>query len=199
MNKSESITKLAAALAKAQGEVDNAAKNAENPHFRSKYADLAEVINTVRPVLAKHGLAVTQWPGFNAETGEVTLQVLLTHESGEWVEHHASCPIGKRDAQGVGSGTTYLRRYTLAALAGVAQEDDDGNAASQPAPKAASHADAKAKKEVLAKLAHAAAQGTEAYKAAYSALPVEQRRMVAAADKATFKATCEAADKQEAA
>ena len=71
MQKSESIAALAAALAKAQGEMENAGKNSVNPHFKSKYADLAEILNTVRPVLSKHGLAVTQFPAFEGGTAHV--------------------------------------------------------------------------------------------------------------------------------
>jgi hypothetical protein len=62
MNKSESIAALAAAMAEAQGEMENASKKSTNPHFKSKYADLAEILNTVRPVLARHGLSVVQFP-----------------------------------------------------------------------------------------------------------------------------------------
>lgn len=124
MQKSETIAALADALAKAQGEIENASKNAANPHFKSRYADLAEVLNTVRPVFAKHGLAVTQFPSFDG--GVAHVETILTHSSGEWMSGIASAPVGKQDAQGVGSAVTYLRRYSLAAVAGVAQEDDDG-------------------------------------------------------------------------
>jgi hypothetical protein len=130
MNHSESIASLAAALAKAQGEIENAAKNAANPHFKSRYADLAEILNTVRPVLAKHGLAVVQMPGWL--DGRVTVDTMLTHSSGEWIRGTSEAPVQKADPQGVGSATTYLRRYSLAAVCGIAQEDDDGSAASTP-------------------------------------------------------------------
>ena len=129
MNKSDSIASLAAALAKAQGEMENASKNSQNPHFKSKYADLAEILNTVRPVLSKHGLAVTQFPAFEAGTAHV--ETILTHASGEWMSGTCSAPVQKSDPQGVGSALTYLRRYSLAAVCGLAQEDDDANAASK--------------------------------------------------------------------
>jgi hypothetical protein len=128
MNKSESIAALAAALAKAQAEIENASKSSVNPHFKSKYADLAEVLNTVRPVFAKHGIAVIQAPSFDA--GVAHVETMLTHSSGEWLSNTCSAPVSKQDAQGVGSAITYLRRYSLAAFAGIAQEDDDGNSAS---------------------------------------------------------------------
>jgi hypothetical protein len=126
MNKSESIASLAKALAKAQSEVENANKGSVNPHFKSKYADLAEVINTVRPVFSANGLSFVQMPSFDA--GVVNVETVLMHESGEWVSEIASAPVTKQDAQGVGSAITYLRRYSMAAFAGIAQEDDDANA-----------------------------------------------------------------------
>lgn len=126
---SEFVANLAAALAKFQSEVENAVKNAQNPHFRNRYADLAEIINTVRPTLTKHGLSVVQLPGYNAEEGVVTVTTILLHSSGEWISGVAGAPAPKRDPQGVGSAITYLRRYALAALVGIAQEDDDGEAA----------------------------------------------------------------------
>jgi hypothetical protein len=127
MNKSESIKELAEALAKAQAEIGNAGKNAANPHFRSRYADLAEVLNTVRPVFAQHGLSVMQFPGF--ESGMVSVETVIAHSSGEWISSTLHAPVSKHDAQGVGSALTYARRYSLAACAGIAQEDDDGEAA----------------------------------------------------------------------
>lgn len=127
MNKSEQINELATAMAKAQLEIENASKNAANPHFRSKYADLAEVLNTVRPVFAKHGLAVIQSAGF--DSGIASVETTIAHASGQWISSTVSAPVSKQDAQGVGSALTYCRRYGLAGMAGIAQEDDDANAA----------------------------------------------------------------------
>ena len=118
---------LFAALAAAQTDVENATKNAKNPHFRSQYADLAEVLNTVRPVFARHGLSIIQATGFSGSV--VSVETLIAHKSGGRISSVASCVPAKTDAQGIGSATTYLRRYGLAAMAGVAQEDDDGNSA----------------------------------------------------------------------
>lgn len=128
MTHSESLSSIGAAMALAQAELENATKNAQNPHFRSKYADLAEILNTVRPTLTKHGLSVLQFPGFDG--GVVTVETMLLHKSGEWIKGEAGAPATKQDAQGVGSALTYLRRYSLAAVCGIAQEDDDGNEAS---------------------------------------------------------------------
>ena len=136
MDKSESIQALAKALAISQGELENASKNAANPHYKSKYADLAEVLNTVRPVFAKHGLSFVQFPSF--EGGIAHVETMLMHESGEWIRNTASAPVSKQDAQGVGSAVTYLRRYSVAAMAGIAQEDDDGNSAVGTSQKPAS-------------------------------------------------------------
>jgi hypothetical protein len=132
---SETIADLAKALAAAQAEIENAAKGSINPHFRNKYADLAEILNTSRPVLSKHGLSIVQMPGF--EDGKVSVETVLMHESGQWIANTLLGPCSKLDPQGVGSAITYYRRYSLAAFAGIAQEDDDGSAASgkaQPAP-----------------------------------------------------------------
>lgn len=124
MNTDKATPELFAALALAQAEVENADKNSSNPHFKSKYADLAEVLNTVRPVFSKHGLSILQSTEFNGSLVSVTTAV--AHKSGGIVTSTAACVPAKTDAQGVGSATTYLRRYSLSAMAGVAQEDDDG-------------------------------------------------------------------------
>lgn len=128
MKHSESVSKIALALVAVAQEIENPTKNAANPHFKSRYADLAEIINTSREVLAKHGLVVVQSPGM--EDGDCTVESLVLHNSGEWIQGVARSPLQKNDPQGVGSAITYLRRYSLAALLGLAQEDDDGNAGS---------------------------------------------------------------------
>ena len=131
---SDSIAKLAAALVKAQAEVQNATKDSKNPHFGSTFASLISVLDAVKPVYAKHGLAIVQLPGM--EDGHATVDTMLVHESGEWITGTSGAPLQKNDPQGVGSAITYLRRYSLASLAGIGQEDDDGNAASGDRPAA---------------------------------------------------------------
>jgi hypothetical protein len=128
MNTEHANPELFAALAKAQSEVENATKGSTNPHFKSKYADLAEVLNTVRPTFAKHGLSLLQSTAFEGSLVSVT--TVIAHEGGGHVSSVASCVPAKSDAQGIGAATTYLRRYGLAAMTGVAQEDDDGTGAS---------------------------------------------------------------------
>lgn len=135
MNTEHANPELFAALAKAQAEVENATKGSTNPHFKSKYADLAEVLNTVRPTFAKHGLSLLQSTAFEGSLVSVT--TVIAHEGGGHVSSVASCVPAKSDAQGIGAATTYLRRYGLAAMTGVAQEDDDGTGAShnrEPVP-----------------------------------------------------------------
>lgn len=140
---SHATPELFAALAKAQGEIENASKNAANPHFRSKYADLAEVMNTIRPVFAAHGLSLFQAPAFDGSLASVT--TILAHAGGGYISTTASCVPAKADAQGIGSASTYLRRYSAAAVAGIAQEDDDGNAAAHDAKPAAISDESKAR------------------------------------------------------
>ena len=132
MLKSESIAALAKAIALSQLHVENALKSSTNPHFKSKYADLAEILNTVRPVFSADGIAIVQTPTF--ESGVASVETMLCHESGEFISSICSSPVSKQDAQGIGSAITYLRRYSLAAMCGIAQEDDDGHQAVAPAP-----------------------------------------------------------------
>lgn len=139
MEQSEAINDLAAALAKAQGQIEGAAKAAENPAFKRdgkamKYADLTAVWNACRDVLSEHGLAVIQAPGLTTE-GRMTMTTMLVHSSGQWVRETLSIPLAKQDPQGYGSAVTYARRYALQSFIGIAPEDDDGNAASAPAPR----------------------------------------------------------------
>lgn len=133
MEMSETISALADALAKAQSDIQGALKDSTNPHFRSKYADLASVWDAWQRVGPAQGLSVSQWPGA-CENGVMALTTLLAHKSGEWMRETLTIPLGKVDAQGYGSATTYARRYALAAMAGIAPEDDDGNAASAAKP-----------------------------------------------------------------
>ena len=127
---SDTIGAIAAALAKAQAEMGNAIKDRTNPAFRSSYADLASVREATTAALSSHGIAVVQAPGMDGEL--VTVETRLIHESGEWLGCVAAARPTKSDPQGIGSTITYLRRYGLMAMAGIAPDDDDGNAASAP-------------------------------------------------------------------
>jgi hypothetical protein len=155
MQTSEAITDLAKSLAKAQGQISNAIKNSANPHFKSRYADLAAIWDTIRDPLSSNGLSILQTVNFNASErgGEVVINTMLLHESGQWIKDQLSIPIFKVDAQAIGSASTYGRRYSLQSIAGVAGEDDDGNAASGKgaAPPVATISD-KQQAEILALL-----------------------------------------------
>ena len=133
MNQSDSITNLAIALSIVQGKLTYAVKDSNNPFFKSKYADLESVWDACRSLLSENGLAVMQFPGEYYD-GTMHLTTILTHKSGEWIGQDMSVPVTKPDAQGAGSALTYMRRYALAAVVGVVQADDDGNAASTPKP-----------------------------------------------------------------
>jgi hypothetical protein len=134
MNLEHTTPALNKALAQAQFEVENAHKSSINPHFKNRYADLAEVLNTVRPVFAGRGLSIIQGTSYDGSLVSVTTTIL--HSDGGHITSTASCVPAKADAQGVGAATTYLRRYALAAMTGIAQEDDDGQAASHNKPAA---------------------------------------------------------------
>lgn len=133
MRTSESTKEINAALAKAQAKMAGAKKDATNPHFKSRYADLASVWDACREALTANGIAVVQMTA-PSEKDEIIVETRLAHSSGEWYEGTLSLPVSKADAQGYGSALTYARRYGLAAAAGVAPEDDDGNAAAMAKP-----------------------------------------------------------------
>jgi hypothetical protein len=137
VNKSESIKEISSALVKAQSAIKAAVKDATNPHFRSKYADLASVIEAVKDPLNKNGITFLQPVKFS-ETG-VCVETVLLHTSGEWVSDELTIPVTKQDAQGVGSAISYGRRYGLQSMCGVPAEDDDGNAASASTNRAKAH------------------------------------------------------------
>ncbi|MDQ3024323.1 MAG: ERF family protein, partial [bacterium] len=128
LTRSDAVDKLAAALAKAQSTISFASKDATNPHFKSKYADLAAVWEAVRVPLSSNGLAVVQFP--SADGLKVTLTTVLLHESGQWMSQDLTMMASANTPQAVGSTITYARRYALSSVAGVAQDDDDGNAGS---------------------------------------------------------------------
>ena len=133
MHQSESIANLSKALSSVQGKLTYAKKDSKNPFFKSNYADLESVWDACRDLLASNGLSVAQFPGSYCEIDKsMSLTTILMHTSGEWISQEMNVPVTKVDAQGAGSAITYMRRYALAAVVGVVQADDDGNAASQP-------------------------------------------------------------------
>lgn len=134
MKTSESIAKLAPSLLAAQKAITFAAKDANNPHFKSKYADLESVIGAVKEHLNKNDIIFVQTFSPSA-SGFLNLTTRLMHSSGEWLQDEMSIPLQKNDAQGYGSAATYARRYALAAICGLYQADDDGTEAAKPQPK----------------------------------------------------------------
>jgi hypothetical protein len=128
MKKSESITKLAAAIVKAQPEIEKAFKKSENPFFHSTYADLTEVWRSCEKSLKTNKLAILQPMSVN-ENNEVLVETILMHESGEWISGEILVKPEKQTPQGMGSAITYSRRYSLAAMVGICPEDDDAEAA----------------------------------------------------------------------
>lgn len=129
MLKSEQINELAAALAKAQGQIEGAKKSSSNPFFKSKYADLAECWNTCKEALTANEISVIQMPEEINENGRLNITTMLAHSSGQYISSTLTMTVTKLDPQAIGSAITYGRRYALAAMVGLAQEDDDGEKA----------------------------------------------------------------------
>lgn len=156
MKMSDSITAIATALAKAQGEIEDATKTGLNPAFRSKYADLAAVRAVIREPLAVNDLSIMQFP--RTVAGGVEVETMILHKSGEFMSESLFMPVSKNDAHGIGSGITYARRYGLMSMLCLAADDDDGNAAVDKAPAPAP----KVEKAVDPKLVKAAIEAGEA-------------------------------------
>lgn len=124
------LDKLAPALVSLQADLVPVAKSASNPFFKSKYAPLNEVMANVQPLLAKHKLAISQF--LTNLNGESAMRTILLHESGQYIEDVQPLLIVKQDPQSQGSATTYARRYGVMSVLGVvADDDDDGNKATQ--------------------------------------------------------------------
>lgn len=127
MEKSESIKNLALALCNFQGTVEKIVKGATNPFFKSKYANLADILDVIREPLQTNDLSFVQFP-----EGENALTTMLMHSSGEWIQATYTMKPTKNDPQGQGSAITYQRRYALGAILGLnIDDDDDGNNASK--------------------------------------------------------------------
>jgi hypothetical protein len=125
---------IATALAKAQANMGKALKQTPNPHFRTKYADLGSVMDACLPALNEAGIALIQPTGEN-EHGRFVETILIHGESGEQLSCRVPLIVSKNDMQGYGSAVTYARRYGLMSMAGIAPEDDDGNAAAKAPPR----------------------------------------------------------------
>lgn len=207
MQTSEQINEIAAALAKAQGEMGGALKDASNPFFKSKYADLASVMEACRPALSKHGIAVVQSP--RSEGATVSLDTMLLHASGQWIRGTATTTAKDDSPQSLGSAITYLRRYALQSFAGVAPEDDDGEAAqgrgngptqkSAAAPKPAAPPAPKGYQGWLDDMAAVTSEGTERLQTAWKGSKAEYRQYLIATNPNQWQAMKDAAEKVAAA
>ena len=132
---SETIGKLAGALAKAQSQMTMVEGKSTNPFFNSKYASLATVLEVAMPALNANEIALVQGNRWDTTNNGFYITSMLMHSSGEWIKSEIRMPIAKKDAHGVGAATTYGRRYLLSSMVGVAQADDDGNGAIHKAPR----------------------------------------------------------------
>jgi len=138
MEQSASIAELTKALSKFQGEVGPAKKTKTNPHFKSKYADYADLWDVAREPLARNGLSLLQFP--SNEGGMIVVTSMLSHTSGEWVKASIGINPEKMTVQGAGSAISYLKRYAMSGILGIpAEEDDDGNEAEKMGMKSAPH------------------------------------------------------------
>lgn len=133
MKTSDQINEITKSLSLAQGEMRPATKDCVNPHFKSRYASMSSVWESIREPLSKNSLAI--WQDIQTIPEGITISTRLSHVSGQWIEcGPLFIPLTKKDAQGIGSAITYAKRYSLSALLGVvADEDDDANEAQKQA------------------------------------------------------------------
>jgi len=180
------MKQIATALVKAQKAFGPALKTATNPHFKSRYADLAACVEAVMDGLNNNGIALIQQCS-ESDTG-VIVETVFIHESGEMLNcGKLHVPAVKHDPQGYGSALTYARRYSLMAACGIAPEDDDGNAASRKEEKKSS-VDESVMADHLAAIEATTTQDDlkKAYVKAYAYAnnePVWQKKVIAAKDK----------------
>jgi len=123
--------KLAEALAKAQGEMKNAPLNKINPHFKSKYADLAAIRDATIPTLSKNGLAIIQYTKLVNDNNKLVLVTRLLHNTGQYIESEYPLPVNVEKPQQMGSAFTYAKRYSWAAMVGISADEDDDAIAAQ--------------------------------------------------------------------
>ena len=178
---------IATSLVKAQKEFGPALKTATNPHFRSKYADLASCVEAVMDALNNNGIYLLQRT--NDEQNGIMVETVFVHESGEMLNcGHLYFPASKNDAQGFMSALTYARRGSLMAACGIAPEDDDGNAASRRVETKKSEVDESVMADHLAAIEATTTQEDlkKAYVKAYAYANNEfmwQKKVIAAKDK----------------
>ena len=134
MQQSEQVDELFTAVAKAQAEIKNPAKNTKNTYFKNEYADLTAVLNAIRPVAAAHGLSFVQ--SVDMVDDRVTVQSQVSHSSGQWIKSSAMVPLSenvKNVPQEIGIISTYIRRYQAQAMWCInAEQDDDAQPLTEP-------------------------------------------------------------------
>lgn len=135
MKTSEIISDIAKAMSIAQNQMKPASKDSQNPHFKSRYSDLSSVWDAIREPITQNGLTI--WQDVTTQEKSVSVTTMIVHISGQWIEFGPLCiPLSKFDAQGVGSGISYAKRYALCAAIGVVSGDDDDGEAAVGRPKA---------------------------------------------------------------
>lgn len=174
MKMSDTIAELATALAKAQGQIDDASKSADNPYYKSRYADLAAVRAVIREPLAANDLAIIQAP--RVVQGGAEVETMLVHKSGEYMSETLFMPAGKSDPHGYASAITYARRIGIMSLLALAAYDDDGNTAVDSVKNAPEKK--KPSADVMAAANKAAKEGAPALTAWWQSLSKEDRALI---------------------
>jgi hypothetical protein len=189
MKHSEQINEIGASLALAQRQMKGAKKDAANPFFKSKYADLASVSAACMDALNDLGIAVVQAPSTGTD-GSVSVETMLLHKSGQWMSETVTGKPKDDGPQALGSVITYLRRYSLAAFAGVAPEDDDAEAAEgrKGAQTAAKPAKPGGFDDWLMNLEAVAIEGTSALESAWKKSKAEYRTYLTITNNAGWEA-----------
>jgi hypothetical protein len=209
MNMSDDISALAEALSKAQGAIDDASKGSINPHFKSKYADLAAVRSVIREPLAVNDLSIIQLP--RTVQGGVEVTTMLLHKSGQYISESLYMPSGKADAHGFGSAISYARRYSLMSILCLAADDDDGNGAVERPPQQFNTDPNKVRvtlpvsdftinvmktSKLLAEAKEVAKTGSAAMRDWWSGLKADQRNLLSSDHLKELKAAAATADKE---
>lgn len=189
---SEANAELFAAMAIAQGQIEDATKSSKNDFYKSKYADLSSVRAAIRQPFADNGLSVMQWP--ITVPGGVKVVTILAHKSGGRITGELFMPV-KHEPHPIGSGISYARRYALMSIANLAADDDDGNAAQTAKPVA--EPDPNAVREIALRAKKEAEKGQDALTAFWRSLPVDDRKLLTPEALKDLKAIAIAADKKD--
>ena len=149
---SDSVKEISPALVAFQADIEAVKKGADNPFFKSKYADLPSILTAIKEDMESHGLAVIQSIEPTNDDGGLSCMTRIIHKSGEWIQTGVYLTAEKQTPQGYGSAITYLRRYGIQTALGLSAEDDDGNGAENPKKKPATKSNRKPASKPSAKL-----------------------------------------------